>query len=238
MVSIPGLGDTSGRAESMLGRRLRPWWGVYPGSLIARGVVGAIVFGVIIYGAHQVRAGELDLAATGLEDSRELIDLVALGVGGAALLGVLYKIVQIAVGAFDLFVRRSVEGRLVQAQERRTGDFLPGIVQMVWFRSRDSSGMNRSVRRRTRYEVVLSTPHGPKSWNVNSRHFAELRGRPGARSASASARCSVTSAGLRRSSSGHTCRARSGPDRNGAPPSMQSGSWVGAGRRTSVTRCE
>ena len=179
MVSIPGLGDTSGRAESMLGRRLRPWWGVYPGSLIARGVVGAIVFGVIIYGAHQVRAGELDLAATGLEDSRELIDLVALGVGGAALLGVLYKIVQIAVGAFDLFVRRSVEGRLVQSQERRTGDFLPGIVQMVWFRSRDSSGMNRSVRRRTRYEVVLSTPHGPKSWNVNSRHFAELRGRPG-----------------------------------------------------------
>ena len=78
MVSIPGLGEATGRAGSMLGRRLRPWWGVPPGALIVRGVVGAIVFGVIAYYAHRFRSDELDLSETGLEVSRDTIDLVAL----------------------------------------------------------------------------------------------------------------------------------------------------------------
>lgn len=181
MVSIPGLGEATGRAGSMLGRRLRPWWGVPPGALIVRGVVGAIVFGVIAYYAHRFRSDELDLSETGLEVSRDTIDLVALGVGVAALLGILYKLVQVAVGVFDLFVRRSVEGTLVQAQVRRTGDFLPGLVQMFWFRSRDNTGMNRSVRRRTRYEVVLATSRGTKSWNVRFKEFSKVGERSGGR---------------------------------------------------------
>lgn len=182
MLSSPGLGGATGRAESMLGRRLRPWWGNSPGSLIVGGLVRTALFGAIAYYAYfQVRTGELDLSATGLEDQRDTIEMVAVWVAAGAVLAGVYNLIQVAIGTVDLVVRRNVEGQLLSAEERRSGDFLPGIVQHLWFRSHDSSGMNRSVRRRRRYEVVIATPRGPKSWNVKPNHFSKVRSRRGAR---------------------------------------------------------
>jgi hypothetical protein len=153
VLNTAGLGDATGRAESMLGRRLRPWWGQAPSKLLIGGLVRAGLFGLIIYGCWQVRYGsvdltEIDLADGSLEDHRSTIETAAVWVAAVSAVLALYNLIQVAVGAIDLFVRRHVEGQLLAAQERRTGDFLPGIVQHFWFRSRDRSGMNRSVRRR------------------------------------------------------------------------------------------
>lgn len=41
--------------------------------------------------------------------------------------------------------------------------------------------MNRSVRRRRRYEVVIATSRGPKSWTVKLQDFSKVRSRHGAR---------------------------------------------------------
>jgi hypothetical protein len=186
VLNVAGMGDATGRAESMLGRRLRPWWGQAPSKLLIGGLVRAGLFGLIIYGCWQVRYGsvdltEIDLADGSLEDHRSTIETAAVWVAAVAALLVAYNVIQVVIGAFDLFVRRNVDGQLLAAQERRTGDFLPGIVQHFWFRSRDRSGMNRSVRRRRRYEVVIATSRGPKSWTVKLQDFSKVRSRHGAR---------------------------------------------------------
>ena len=186
MLNTAGFGDATGRAESMLGRRLRPWWGQAPSKLLIGGLVRAGLFGLIIYGCWQVRYGsvdltEIDLADGSLEDHRSTIETAAAWVAAVSAVLALYNLIQVAVGAIDLFVRRHVEGQLLAAQERRTGDFLPGIVQHFWFRSRDRSSMNRSVRRRRRYEVVIATSRGPKSWNIRLQDFSKVRSRNGAR---------------------------------------------------------
>lgn len=186
MLNTAGFGDATGRAESMLGRRLRPWWGQAPNRLLIGGLVRAGLFGLIIYGCWQVRYGSVDLADIDLpdgtlEDHRNTIETAALWVAAGAAVLAAYNLVQAVIGALDLFIRRSVEGQLLSAQERRTGDFLPGIVQHFWFRSRDSSGMNRSVRRRRRYVVVIATSRGPRSWNVRLQDFSKVRSRNGSR---------------------------------------------------------
>lgn len=184
MMNFSGMGNATGRAESMLGRRLRPWWGKSPGNLLAGAIVRVFVLGLLIYGCYLVRYGsvdltEVDLADGSLEDHRSTIETAALWVAVGAAVLVLYNLVQIIVGAFDLFVRRDVEGPLLQAQERRTGDFLPGIVQQMWFRRRDGHGNRVTRSRRRRNEVVIATSRGPKSWNVGYKHFSKVRGRSG-----------------------------------------------------------
>ena len=186
MLNAAGMGDATGRAESMLGRRLRPWWGQAPSKLLIGGLVRAGLFGLIIYGCWHVRYGsvdltEIDLADGSLEDHRSTIETAAAWVAAVSAVLALYNLIQVAVGMIDLFVRRHVEGQLLAAQERRTGDFLPGIVQHFWFRSRDRSSMNRSVRRRRSYEVAIATSRGPKSWNVRLQDFSKVRWRNGAR---------------------------------------------------------
>ena len=160
----------------MLGRRLRPWWGTPPWKLTLRGLVGAAVFGVVVYACLQVRAGDVDLAGSGLEEQRSTIDLVALVVGILAAVGIIYRLVQLVVGVIDLVPRQHTEGILVDARERRTGDFLPGIVQTLWYRRDRSDGTSRELRRRTRYEVVLETSDGLRSWNVRPKfvHRAQV----------------------------------------------------------------
>lgn len=171
MDQMTDVAPTKSQVESMLGRRLRPWWGSSPWRLILRGIVGAVIFGVVIYACLQVRSGELDLAETGLEDQRSTIDRVALIVGILAAVGVLHRLVQLVVGLLDAFPRKVVEGTVLAAARRRTGDFLPGIVQTLWYRRDDGHGVTREHRRRTRYEVVIDTPAGPRSWNVRPKVF-------------------------------------------------------------------
>lgn len=170
---LAGMDRTT--VESMLGRRLRPWWGTSPVTLLLRGAVQGAVFALVAYGCLQVRAGELDLTGTGMEDKSDLIDRLALVGAALAGVGVLYGLLRVVIGVFDLFTRRSVEGTLVRAEERRTGDFLPPLVQQLWYRGQDSSGQSRAIRRRRRYVVVVSTPDGLKSWNVSHRLFQRAR---------------------------------------------------------------
>lgn len=166
MNTAPASAAARSQVESMLGRRLRPWWGTPPWKLLIRGIVGVVVFAVLVYASIEVRAGELDLTGSGLEDRKDTIDLVALVVGILAAIGVVYRLVQIVVGALDLVPRREYEGVLVEARSRRTGDFLPGIVQTLWYRRSDAHGYQREQSRRTRYEVVIETSRGLRSWNV------------------------------------------------------------------------
>ncbi len=155
-----------GQIESMLGRRLRPWWGQAPNRLVLGGAVAGAIFCGIIYASFQVRTGDLDLTGTGLEERRSTINSVALGAAALAALGVLYNGARLVVGAIDLVVRRTVKGTVVSVRERRTGDFLPWYVQRLWYNRRDESGNTREMGRRSRHELVLSSSGRSSSWNI------------------------------------------------------------------------
>lgn len=159
-------GAPVGQIESMLGRRLRPWWGQAPGRLVIGGAVAGAIFCGIIYASFQVRAGDLDLTGTGLEEQRSTINSVALGAAALAALGVLYNGARLVVGIIDLVVRRTIKGTVMSVRERRTGDFLPWYVQRLWYSRRDESGYTREMGRRSRHEVVLESSGRNSSWNV------------------------------------------------------------------------
>ncbi|MGB3411732.1 MAG: hypothetical protein WBA45_11080 [Microthrixaceae bacterium] len=152
--------------ESMLGRRLRPWWGQAPSRLVTGGAVAGAIFCGVIYASFQVRGGDLDLTGTGLEERRSTIDSVALGAAALAALGILYNGARLVVGAIDLVVRRTIKGTVVSVRERRTGDFLPWYVQRLWYSRRDESGYTREMGRRSRTELVLESSGRNNSWNV------------------------------------------------------------------------
>lgn len=170
--------------EEVLGRRLRPWWGQAPSKLITRGVVQGALFGLLGYGCIQVLAGNVDLSDPALADHERWIDVVATVGLVLAGLAIVYSAIRIIVGAIDLTSRKTVEGVLVSARHRHLGDTLPGPVQ--WGlemrrrqQARSASGYEYDQSRRTRLEIVVDTPHGPKSWNVRHKHFHEsLVGQP------------------------------------------------------------
>lgn len=145
--------------ESLMGRRLRPWWGKSPSSLIFSGVLGLVVMGFVIYGCLQVTTGAFDLDEAGLAEQRDLVRTVALGVMALAGVGVLYNLVRIIVGVLDLATRRTIEGVVVSVRRRHAGDVLPWWVQRGWRmyrRSRDPSGYHDEPGR-IRHELVIDT---------------------------------------------------------------------------------
>src|SRR5699024_2230484 len=82
----------------------------------------------------------------------------------------------------DLFSRRTVEGVLVSARHRYSGDWLPTparwALRFVRRRNRRGrGGMNRH-HRRGRYEIVIDVDGRHRSWNTESRRFeSSLAGR-------------------------------------------------------------
>ena len=165
-------------AEEILGRRLRPWWGQAPGTLVARGVVQGIVSGLLGYGCIQVLAGNVDLSAPELADNERWIDLAATVGLVLAGIGIAYSVLRIVVGALDVASRKTVEGVLVSARRRQLGDTLPGPVRWGLEMGRRQQARRQGHyeydnHRKTRLELVVQTPDGPKSWNVRHKHFVE-----------------------------------------------------------------
>lgn len=148
--------------ESLMGRRLRPWWGRSPSSLVIGGIVGVAVMGFIIYGCLEVRSGGFDLDETGLADQNDLVMTLTFIVMALAGVGILYNLVRVAAGVFDLATKRTIDGTVVVVRERHMGDVLPWWAQSLWRfwrRSRNRDGYDY-MPGRTRYELILDTGDG------------------------------------------------------------------------------
>lgn len=164
--------------EGILGRRLRPWWGKSPGELIARGVIHGAFLGLLAYGCIQVLTDNVDLDSADLEEQRRWIELAATVGLVLAGIGIAYSLLRVVVGTIDIAPRTSVEGVLVQARRRYLGDVLPGPVRSLLetrrrYAARRNGRYEYDHHRRTRLEVIVETPDGPKSWNVRQKHFHE-----------------------------------------------------------------
>lgn len=158
--------------EQVMGRRLRPWWGQAPGRLITRGVVQGSFLGVVGYGCIQVLAGNVDLGSSEVASQQRWIELTATVGLVLVAVGLAYSVLRIVVGGIDVAGRTTVEGVLLNARRRQLGDVLPGPVQwIIEARRRRRSGFDHY--RKTRLELVIETPDGPKSWNVRHKHFDE-----------------------------------------------------------------
>lgn len=160
------------RAEHVLGRRLRPWWGSSPYRLLGRGLVQGVIGGVLGYGALGILTGRYEVP-TDLPVAPGTIRLVAIGALVLAGLGLLYSLVRVVVGALDLVPRLTVEGVVLGVVERELGDTLPWPVQVL-LRARERRRNHTQVRR-TRRQLTLDTAQGRQSWTVRHRfaHLAE-----------------------------------------------------------------
>lgn len=159
-----------GRAEHVLGRRLRPWWGTSPYRLLGRGLVQGVILGVLGYGALGVLTGRYEVPAE-LPVAAGTIRLVAILAVVLAALGLVYSLVRVVVGALDLVPRHTVEGVVLSVVERELGDTLPWPVRML-LRARERR-QDHTTHRRTHLQLTLDTARGPKTWTIRGR-FGQL----------------------------------------------------------------
>lgn len=164
--------------ESLMGRRLRPWWGKAPSSLIVGGVVGLVIMGFVIYGCLQVRTGEVDLSDAGLAEQSDLINTAALVVMGLAALGVLYNALRVVVGVIDMVTRRTIEGVVVDVRRRHAGDVLPWWLQQGWrifrrWRNRNDFYYDDEPGR-VRYELTVDTGRGSRTLPIRPGMVGDL----------------------------------------------------------------
>lgn len=136
--------------------RWPPGVGTHPGGALLTGAARIAIFGLIGYVALQIRTGELSLESLDAQQT----DRIELGAGivVVALLPALLHAVWLAVaGILDLVTpRRTVEGEVVEVETRRTGDWLPGWLQWLYWNGRDSqTGLRRESRRRRRTYVAI-----------------------------------------------------------------------------------
>lgn len=161
-----------GRAEHVLGRRLRPWWGTSPSRLLGRGLVQGVILGVLGYAALGVLTGRHELPAE-LPVAAGTIRLVATLAVVLAALGLVYSLVRVVVGVLDLVPRLTVEGVVLSVVERELGDTLPWLVRLL-LRARDRRHDRDYVRpRRTHLQLTLDTARGPQTWTIRGR-FGQL----------------------------------------------------------------
>lgn len=149
-----------------LGVTLRPWAGQSPGSLMMRGALQSIIAGLLIYYGMRLSAdeGALEPALRPLLFPVMVIAIITIG----------YLLVvglsSLVVGVLDFVPRKTVTGQVRSHQERKFGDFLPRFVQrQIWSRSNVSMD-----RRKTRWEVVISTDQGDKALTVRKRKTRDL----------------------------------------------------------------
>jgi hypothetical protein len=151
-----------------------PWRGMHPGKLLVRGIVQVGFMGFVGVIALQVRTGaiELDEGMAEYQSGIETAATVALIIAG---ISIVVGAVQVVVGVLDLTPRRSIEGVVVRAGSRRTGDSLPYGLQMLLFRRRDSHGNRREHQRRYWNEIVLDTDSGRRVFTVRPRLVNQVR---------------------------------------------------------------
>lgn len=164
-----------GRAEHVLGRRLRPWWGTSPFRLIARGLVQGVILGLLGHGALGVISGA-DEVPSDLPVEPGTIRLAAILAVVLAGLGLLYSLVRVVVGVLDLVPRHTVEGVVLDVVERELGDTLPWPVRML-LRARERR-RDQTTHRRTHLQLVLDTADGPRTWTIRGRFGGVAQGQP------------------------------------------------------------
>ena len=154
------LTGSANRWSRFFGVSLRPWTGHSPWSLILRGVVQAVLLGIVLVFAVKMLT---DPATTESEVSGLFVNwawLMIIVIGVIALMAVS----RVVIGVIDLVPRVSVTGEIVQLGERKFADFLPRMAQRVIF----ERNPNALDKRKIRTEVVVRTPEGVRQWTVRS----------------------------------------------------------------------
>lgn len=141
----------------------KPWVGMSPWRLASRGGVQLVISGLVIWGCLQVIGGHIDLADTPMADQESTAKQVAWGLLATTGLFAAYCLIRVVVGVLDIVSpRQLIEGVVVRAESRKTGDFLPGIAQEVIYR-RSSGAHQRDLYRTRWHELVLDTAIGQRT---------------------------------------------------------------------------
>lgn len=173
-MSAPESNPGASLPEKYLGRRLRPWWGLRPGTLAVRGLIQAVLLGALTIWLLRVAAESIDTGDLDATLSDDQIKTAAMIAAVAAGIGALVGVLRLIVGVIDMISRRTVEGMVVSSRERYPGDWMPGWARTALrFRRRFRHRHHHDVghRGRSRYEIVIDTGSARQSWNVEQRRF-------------------------------------------------------------------
>jgi hypothetical protein len=132
----------------------RPGWGQHPGRVAFTGLVQAVVFGALVYGAFYVARAESELDSLD-EQQRRWVGLAALIIAIACATVVLAAVTRLVIGVADLFPRHTIEGEVVRRRTYKTGHRLPRIVQWAMYNGTDEHGMRRDINRRTKQHLAI-----------------------------------------------------------------------------------
>lgn len=143
----------------LLGISLRPWSGLSPLSLIARGLIRIALCLFFAFLILQFLKSE-ELAAVIGDNNGPRIVVVVLTI--TLILGAAIGVFSVVIGVLDLVPRRTVTGTVMSLGERKAFDFLPEFVQRLVF----ERNPNEIDKRRVRTEVVLRTDTGSRQWTV------------------------------------------------------------------------
>lgn len=168
------------QTEQLFGRRLRPWWGASPWRLGTSAIVHGVILGFLLYyvsGFDRSLDGGLDLQA--YEVTGAQVDTAFRWGRLLLVLGLLYCVLKLAVAVLDILSTRAVPGRVLAVQRRETGDFIPRPVRRMLHRQRyrnNGAGRNgRTLRTRSRTQLVLETHDGVRTWTIRPQQASRLR---------------------------------------------------------------
>ncbi len=131
-----------------------PGWGQHPVRLAFEGLLQGAIAGALAYGAMLVAGADLDIEPI-TDEQRRWIGLAALIVAVFAAALCLLSLVKLALGASDLFARRTIEGEVVRARTLRTGHRLPKAVRWMAWSGTDDSGRSRDHDGKTRHYIAI-----------------------------------------------------------------------------------
>lgn len=133
-----------------------PSWGDKPLSVALRGLVQAVVTGIVCVAAFTVAGMDVELEQLS-DDARRMIGLGALVVAVLAGSVFVVSVLRLLLGVSDVFATRTVEGELVRRRATQQGDRLPPVLRWLWRnqRTRDGAGMKRHQTLRTTYHLAV-----------------------------------------------------------------------------------
>lgn len=170
----PGDRQGAQSVERLLGRRLRPWWGVHPVRLMLRGIVQGAIAGFLLFWAVQALGAGATTAELEQFVPGGTIRLIATVVIVGALLVILYGVLRVVVGIIGLSGRHATDGHVIQVTEQPVAERL--FRKYRRFAMQAGADSNASDYRQRQTVLVLQTAKGVQTWIVGRKHAQQAPG--------------------------------------------------------------